>query len=65
MSTRPILDARPGGGSASPIATAPSTTKYDSPLARQLPGWDLVPAHTLLVRRRPVRVVSPANTQQG
>lgn len=24
----------------------------DSPLATQLPAWDLLPAHTLLVRRR-------------
>lgn len=27
----------------------------DSPLATQLPAWDLLPAHTLLIRRRPLK----------
>lgn len=29
------------------------TSSTDSPLATSLPSWDLVPIHTLLVRRRP------------
>lgn len=29
--------------------------QQDSPLAAQLPPWDLLPAHTLLVRRRPLK----------
>ena len=33
----------------------PPTGRPESPLASQLPSWDLVPPHTLLVRRRPVR----------
>ena len=34
----------------------PSVQKLaDSPLASQLPSWDLLPAHTLLVRRRPIK----------
>lgn len=28
---------------------------FDSPLAGQLPQWDLLPPHTILVRRRPIR----------
>jgi hypothetical protein len=30
------------------------TTPADLPLATSLPSWDLVPVHTLLVRRKPV-----------
>jgi hypothetical protein len=58
MPTRPMLDANPSSGSAPPSrSTSPVQTQSDSPLASQLPGWDLVPAHTLLVRRRS----APAN----
>ncbi|MBI4893160.1 MAG: zinc ribbon domain-containing protein [Acidobacteria bacterium] len=35
--------------------------QQDSPLASQLPAWDLVPAHTLLVRRRPGALNRPAS----
>jgi len=31
---------------------SPQVVKPDSPLATRLPAWDLLPAHTLLVRRR-------------
>jgi hypothetical protein len=30
------------------------TAPTDLPLATSLPSWDLVPLHTLLVRRKPV-----------
>jgi hypothetical protein len=33
---------------------AARTTSTDLPLATSLPSWDLVPLHTLLVRRKPV-----------
>ena len=39
---------------APPASPAPRTPP-DSPLATQLPPWDLLPAHTLLVRRRPLK----------
>lgn len=41
---------------AAPAAEAQAPQRPpDSPLATQLPEWDLLPAHTLLVRRRPIR----------
>ena len=36
------------------IEQTPGTTPADLPLATSLPSWDLVPLHTLLVRRKPV-----------
>ncbi len=36
------------------VVTAPQKLP-DSPLATHLPAWDLLPAHTLLVRRRPLK----------
>jgi hypothetical protein len=36
------------------IEQSPETTPTDLPLATSLPSWDLVPLHTLLVRRKPV-----------
>lgn len=60
MTVRPILgadDEQPphqtstaGSGTSAQTPSAP-----DSPLASQLPAWDLVPNDLLLVRRRPVR----------
>ena len=32
-----------------------NTTPPDLPLASSIPSWDLLPSHTLLVRRKPVR----------
>jgi hypothetical protein len=59
MPTRPILDPNlPNVSSSGPTAAQPAQASTpDSPLASQLPSWDLLPAHTLLVRRRP----APAN----
>lgn len=49
MSTRPLLGQHnPPSGPAEHARLAP----HDSPLASQLPDWDLIPAHTMLVRRR-------------
>jgi len=61
MPTRPILDQNLTS------AATPSSVKNesapaampDSPLASQLPAWDLIPAHTLLVRRRFVSSKKP------
>ena len=33
----------------------PQPARQESPLASQLPSWDLIPPHTLLVRRRLVK----------
>ncbi|HKG13376.1 MAG TPA: hypothetical protein VKB12_08550 [Pyrinomonadaceae bacterium] len=33
----------------------PQEPPHESPLAAQLPPWDLLPAHTLLVRRKPLK----------
>lgn len=59
MPTRPILDPNfPNASSSVPAAAQPAQASTpDSPLASQLPSWDLLPAHTLLIRRRP----APAN----
>jgi len=38
-----------------PIEKSPPQKPADSPLASQLPLWDLTPAHTLLVRRRMIK----------
>ena len=55
MPARPLFDQNLPGGSAPVPSNSPSSrgNQQDSPLASQLPAWDLVPAHTLLVRRRP------------
>ena len=44
----PMLDPK-----FTPTVPAPAAKKEESPLAGQLPAWNLVPAHTMLVRRRP------------
>lgn len=57
---RPIISE---AGQAQPQGQQPVTPREeqalpkppDSPLATQLPAWDLLPAHTLLVRRRPLK----------
>lgn len=57
---RPILDnATPGQAPERDLA-APSSPPLPKeatlmPIARDLPAWDLVPADTLIVRRRPVK----------
>ena len=55
MPARPIFDQNVPSGSGPATSNLPSSRvrQQDSPLASQLPDWDLVPAHTLLVRRRP------------
>jgi hypothetical protein len=55
MPARPIFDQNLPGGSAPLSSNSPSSrgNQQDSPLASQLPAWDLLPAYTLLVRRRP------------
>jgi ribosomal protein L7/L12 len=55
MPTRPIFDQGSPGGAA-PVPNSLQSSRghqQESPLASQLPAWDLLPAHTLLVRRRP------------
>ena len=54
MPARPIFDQNAPGDSTSLPTNLPSSrgNQQDSPLASQLPAWDLIPAHTLLVRRR-------------
>jgi hypothetical protein len=61
MPTRPILDPNLPNVSASVSADTASAhaRAQESPLATQLPGWDLLPAHTLLVRRRPAPAYKP------
>lgn len=55
MPARPLFDQKLPGGFAPVSSNMPPAlgAQQDSPLASQLPAWDLVPAHTLLVRRRP------------
>lgn len=55
MPTRPIFDQGSPGGAAPVPSNLQSSRGHEqeSPLASQLPAWDLLPAHTLLVRRRP------------
>ena len=59
------MDSRPTGGSnnldseqkqpqSNKDQRAP-TKQPDLPIASQLPAWDLTPADTLLVRRRPAK----------
>lgn len=54
MPTRPILDQNLTNVNtpSSPSNESAQAAIPDSPLASQLPAWDLMPAHTLLVRRR-------------
>jgi hypothetical protein len=62
MPARPIFDQNaPGGSTPAPSSlTSFRGNSQDSPLASQLPAWDLIPAHTLLVRRRPDVLNKPA-----
>jgi hypothetical protein len=55
MPAPPIFDQSLPRGSTPATSNLPLSRGHqqDSPLASQLPAWDLVPAHTLLVRRRP------------
>ena len=57
--TQPLRDPNPATAPdpnrPAPAAASVPTPRPESPLASQLPAWDLVPPHTLLVRRRPVR----------
>jgi hypothetical protein len=63
MPTRPILgqDSSPAGVAPSPSSGPAQEAQPNSPLASQLPIWDLVPPHTLLVRRRPVLASRPSS----
>jgi hypothetical protein len=63
MPTHPIVDQTMPGSSAPVPSNSPSSrgSQQDSPLASQLPAWDLVPAHNLLVRRRPGPLNKPAS----
>jgi hypothetical protein len=58
MSERPMFDAT-GPDNATDKAAAnfqrTSQSRMDTPLAVELPVWDLVPPETLLVRRRPLK----------
>ena len=59
MTVRPIIgtgDNQPTEGPHSGLTGEPSAPRPpESPLASQLPPWDLVPNDMLLVRRRPAR----------
>lgn len=58
MSVRPIVGTGDHQAAEPPrqeAAPAPTPRAADSPLASQLPDWDLVPNDMLLVRRRPSR----------
>ncbi len=59
MATRPILDQNTSAPMP-PSSPATLQAKVESPLATQLPAWDLVFEHTLLVRRRRVSA-KPSN----
>jgi hypothetical protein len=64
MPTRPILDPNLSTPSA-PASAATASVQAglpESPLASQLPSWDLLPGHTLLVRRRPATSKPPVQT---
>jgi len=43
------------GGPAGSAGGAVAASQPESPLAGQLPGWDLLPPASLLPRRRPAR----------
>ena len=58
MPTRPIFDPNLSNPSAGATTSAQDRLP-ESPLASQLPNWDLLPAHTLLVRRRPAPTYKP------
>ena len=62
MPPRPLFDQNMPGSSAPVPSNSPSFrgNQGESPLASQLPAWDLIPAHTLLVRRRPGALNKPA-----
>jgi hypothetical protein len=63
MRTRPILDSNlQNVPPSAPTQSAQSPRLDESPLASQLPSWDLVPAHTLLTRRR-AALRAPARTE--
>jgi hypothetical protein len=53
----PILDPK-----FTPTAASAQAAKAESPLAGQLPAWNLVPAHTLLVRRRSAPTKPPQSS---
>jgi hypothetical protein len=67
MPARPLFDQNAPGGSAPVPSNSPSSrgNQQDSPLASQLPAWDLVPAHTFLVRRRPGALNKPPSRSEA
>jgi hypothetical protein len=69
MAIRPILGQHSDTDTTQRAQSSPEASR-DSPLASQLPAWDLVPAHNLLVRRRFVReqkteAIATADTAQS
>lgn len=57
---RPILDNSNPGQTPERDSVAPPSPPQPQeptlmPIAQDLPAWDLVPADTLIVRRRPVK----------
>ena len=64
MERRPMLNDIPGAGQpAQPILG--SSPQGDGRLATQFPSWDLLPPHTLLVRRRSVQVPKTPQTPEA
>ena len=64
MPARPMFDQNQSNIPALVPANPPSpqAVRQDSPLATQLPAWDLLPAHSLLVRRRVVPMEKAAKS---
>lgn len=60
MSIRPLLDQNSDLRNSATPSPKPSV-QYESPLASQLPSWDLVPQHSLLVRRHSASGKLPAS----
>ena len=54
---KPMLDTSGADPQTLPADAPPGPPprNQEAPLASQLPPWDLVPPHTMLVRRRPVK----------
>jgi hypothetical protein len=67
MPARPIFDQNEPGGSEPVPSNLPSPRggQQDSTLASQLPDWDLLPAHSLLVRRRLGALSKPASRPES
>jgi len=64
MERRPMLNEIAGAGQPAQPDLA-SSAQGDGRLATQFPSWDLLPPHTLLVRRRPVQVPKTPPTPEA